>query len=126
MLCLKGDKIIVSRCGRGTSNRGDEKRLHSDLPTHLKPLLAGKRLLLWREILEELEYPDVAVIDDIVAGFPLTGWAPKTKVFEPRVKKPKLNVPELLRMSKGLNNAVIKSLEGAATTELDVEAWEKL
>jgi hypothetical protein len=35
----------------------------------------------FKEILTDLNCSDVAVEDDIIAGFKLTGWAPKTGVF---------------------------------------------
>jgi hypothetical protein len=53
--------------------------LHQQLPAHCKSL--KERLLLFKEILTDLNCSDVAVEDDIIAGFKLTGWAPKTGVF---------------------------------------------
>ena len=65
---------------RSLELKNEEQSLHQKLPHHLQRILEGKRLLLWREILVDLEYPDVAVIDDICSGFKLTGWAPSTGV----------------------------------------------
>ena len=73
---------------RSLELKEDEERLHASFPPHLKSLLAGKRLLLWKEILQELNYSDCSVVDDICKGFPLTGWAKKTDVFESCVRKP--------------------------------------
>eukprot|EP00435_Cladocopium_sp_Y103_P062782 s463_g24.t1 len=58
---------------RSLELRGAEQQLHDGMPTQLKNILAGKRLLLWKEILQDLNYPDVAVVDDIMSGFALTG-----------------------------------------------------
>ena len=52
--------------------REEEKALHEGLSDHLKKILGGKRLLLWKEILLDLGYPDAAVVDDMVSGFALT------------------------------------------------------
>ena len=60
---------------RSLELKEDEERLHASFPPHLKSLLSGKRLLLWKEILHELNYSDCSVVDDICKGFPLTGWA---------------------------------------------------
>ena len=60
--------------------RGEEAVLHESLPPHLQALLKGKRLLLWKELLVEFGYPDKAIVDDIVSGFKLTGWAESTGV----------------------------------------------
>lgn len=50
---------------RSLELKGGEQILHQNLAPHFRRILEGKRLLLWREILVELKYPDVAVIDDI-------------------------------------------------------------
>ena len=52
---------------------GKEKLLHESLEPHLKGVLSGKRLLIFQEMLDELEYPDRNLVKDICAGFPLTG-----------------------------------------------------
>ena len=95
---------------RSLELKDDEERLHRELPEHLKPLLAGKRLLLWKEILQELQYSDSSVVDDICVGFPLTGWAKKTDVFAPCVRRPEHSLEQLKKKSKGLNAAVVGSL----------------
>ena len=43
----------------------DEKRLHESMPEHLRHLLHGKRLLLLKEVLEDLKYPDTKLFDEI-------------------------------------------------------------
>ena len=54
-------------------------------------------------------YPDTAIVDDVIRGFALTGWSPKTGVFQPDVRRPNLSVQQLICMSPGLNAAVIES-----------------
>ena len=66
---------------RAVELRGQEKELHLKLPTHLRPLLKEKKLLLWQDILLDLEYPDAKIIDEICHGFPVTGWAQQSNVF---------------------------------------------
>ena len=44
--------------------------------------MKGKRLLLWKETLIDLGYPDSAIIDEAIGGFSLTGWSNKSGVFE--------------------------------------------
>ena len=74
--------------------------LHQQLPAHCKSP-QGERLLLFKEILTDLNCSDVAVEDDIIAGFKLTGWAPKTGVFHPDVRRPQLTL--LQKMAPGIN-----------------------
>ena len=110
---------------RSLDLKQDESRLHESLPKHLKKILAGKRLLLWREILQDLQYADVAVIDDIISGFSLTGWAPKTHVFHTHVRKPQYSVDQLMKMSPGFNAAVLGSLSGSSDSPHDSVVWEE-
>ena len=99
-----------------------EEDLHRRLDGHLKPVLRGKRLLLWREILQDLGYPDVQVVDQIISGFLLTGWAAKTNIFEGHVGRPTLStlsLEQLERMSSGLNAAVVGSLKKDQWSDVD-------
>ncbi|CAE7340302.1 unnamed protein product, partial [Symbiodinium sp. KB8] len=45
---------------------------------HPKSILAPKRLVLWREIMEDLGYKDVAVFNEVVEGTNLLGQVPLT------------------------------------------------
>ena len=56
-----------------------EKQLHESLPEHLRHLLRGKRLLLLKEVLEDLQYPDPKLFDEIIQGFTLHGWMTESK-----------------------------------------------
>ena len=64
----------------------DEDELHRSLLEHLREVLVGKRLLLWKEILTELEFPDVKIINGINSGFPVTGWVEESGVLLPAVR----------------------------------------
>eukprot|EP00435_Cladocopium_sp_Y103_P039415 s2955_g10.t1 len=110
---------------RSLELREAEKQLHDGMPAHLKNILDGKRLLLWKEILQDLNYPDVAVVDDIISGFALTGWAPTTGIFRPDVRKPSLSVQQLVNMSPGLNASVLDSLARADPGEHDQFVWDE-
>ena len=85
--------------------KNEEQALHQKLPQHLQRILEGKRLLLWREILVDLEYPDVAVIDDMCSGFKLTGWAPSTAVFRPDVRRPSLGLQQVDQHVEGIERS---------------------
>ena len=61
---------------RGRELRDEERTLHESLHPSLKGILAPKRLLLWKEMLEYYQYPDVAVFDEVISGITLSGAAP--------------------------------------------------
>ena len=59
----------------------EEKQLHASLQPHLQQLLRGKRLLLLKEVLVSLNYPDSTLVDEISSGFTLHGWMQESNVF---------------------------------------------
>eukprot|EP00435_Cladocopium_sp_Y103_P072300 s179_g39.t2 len=110
---------------RSLELKEQEAKLHESLPAHLQQVLKGKKLLLWKEILVDLQYPDAGVIDDAIKGFSLTGWVPDTGVFEPWVRKPDYSLEHLLKLAPALNAAVTGSLTSAAETEHDQFVWDE-
>ena len=92
-------------------------------PAHLKPLLEGKRLAVWQAMLEHYEYPDKALIQDVVKGFPLTGWLPDSQVFPKDFRPPSMDVSTLRSVSKGINERVKAKVLASAASELTEATW---
>eukprot|EP00435_Cladocopium_sp_Y103_P072348 s378_g40.t1 len=80
-----------------------EMEVHKNLKPHLRGVLSGKRLVLFEEMLDTLGYPDKFLVRDIVNGFLLTGWMPKTGVFPPHMKRPAHSLESALKFAKGVN-----------------------
>ena len=76
-------------------------------------------------MLEQLGYPDAKIMDEVVKGFPLTGWAEQSGVFMPDVRPPEMDITQLKGMSLGLNHAVVEALKNSEPSELDAPAWEE-
>ena len=64
---------------RAKELQADEQVLHAKMPEHFQYLLKGKRLLLLKEVLESLEYPDTNLVAEISNGFTLHGWMAKSR-----------------------------------------------
>ena len=58
-----------------------ESELRKSMPEQVRAPVGGKRLLLLKEILSDLIYPDVGLVDEIAEGFKLRGWMSKSHVF---------------------------------------------
>ena len=52
----------------------EERALHQKLDPHCGAVLRGKRLLLFGEMLKQINYPDAHLISDVCHGFRITGW----------------------------------------------------
>ena len=66
--------------------------------------------MLWIEILADLGYADTKIVDEVIKGFPMTGWVKESGVFQPDVRPPELTVKELKVIALGLNHAVVDPL----------------
>ena len=100
-----------------------EKTLHNSLDPHLKEVLQGKRLLLMKEMLQDLGYPDTTLVDEICQGFKLSGWLPKSNVFPSSLERPARSMDAVRNMAKGLNRNITKQVASVQDAELAAEVW---
>lgn len=68
-----------------------EKDLHDNMPEHIGTVLKGKKLEVFRAMLEQCNYGDKCIYDDIVKGFDLMGQLPDSGVFQKRSTYPTLS-----------------------------------
>ena len=102
-----------------------EKALHEKLEPHLRHVLQGKRLLVFKEMLEFFNYPDKTLVDDIIKGFPLSGWLPKSNVFPVGLKRPAQSTEAALKVAKGINGGICKQVDASGDPELAEEVWKQ-
>ena len=103
-----------------------EEKLHKEtLPKHCRDVLASKRLLLFKEILQSIDYPDTELISRMGQGFELSGWMHKSGVFLPGNRRPAFDKDTLKRLAKGLNRATLAALGNRQESELEQGAWEE-
>ena len=86
----------------------DDRNLRLNLGEHVRHVLQGKRLLVFKEMLEDLQFPDKNLFSDIISGFRLSGWMRDSQVFMSLPRPPKLTLEALLKSSLGLQKAVLK------------------
>ena len=103
----------------------EERELHNSLEPHLQKVLAGKRLLLLQEILEDLEYPDKSLVRDIQKGFTLSGWLPKSGVFPAFTKRPSHSMEAAMKLAKGVNHSICKQVNPTGEDMLESEVWKQ-
>ena len=100
-----------------------EQAFHRSMEPHLREVLAGKRLLLLKEMLLELDYPDKTLVEEIGKGFQLSGWLPKSNVFPTALKRPARSLEAVRSMAKGLNKNIVKQVSAGQDEELAEEVW---
>ena len=103
----------------------EEKKLHQSLPTHRREILKGKRLLLMKEMLTELGYRDVTLVDDLISGFSLVGQTPDAAALPSTFQPAFLSEDDLLHERRDANLAILHSTQSTGDAELDHELWTK-
>jgi len=85
---------------RSTHLRDDELALAIKLESSVAEVLKGKRLLLWEEMLQAINYPDLAVFDEFCAGSMLTGQTERTGLWPAKVTPATLTEGELRNQAR--------------------------
>ncbi|CAJ1387287.1 unnamed protein product, partial [Effrenium voratum] len=125
-LALKRCKELAKWTMRAAALKEEELVFKQGMQEHLRVLMSKKRLLLFQEMLQAVQYPDSELVADIAAGFKLTGWQPQTGVFPSCVKRPQFDVETLKKLSSGLNRTVLGQLRREDDQdELVVGTWAK-
>ena len=107
------------------SNKAEELKLRAKMPSHIRKLMQGKRVALLGKMLEDLNFPDKNLIQDIVAGFKLSGWMPESGLFAKQVKSPTLTVEALKASADSFNTKVGRQMRLRQEEALEMETWKE-
>lgn len=72
-----------------------ETHCRSAMAETVKAVTKGKRLELFRKLLEEVRFEDMKVVDFMKNGVTLTGWEPESELFAKKWNPPSLTVEYL-------------------------------
>ena len=102
-----------------------EKKLKDSMHADLRKVVAPKRILIFKEILEDINYEDKDVWKLLAEGVPLEGEIPISGVFAKKFR-PAVITPEGLRsMAPVINQANLKAVKLTEDKDLDEQLWEK-
>ena len=74
---------------------GDETKIHAGLSTSLQCVLADKKLLLWKELLEAHGYDDLGVLQFMFEGVELVGMPDAPACYPPKIVPASLTETDL-------------------------------
>ena len=103
----------------------DESALKASMSKVRRGILAPKRLLLFKEILADLEYDDMEVVDEIICGGSLVGPVPVTDVLDAKLKPARISVEVLNELRDQCNRVVLSRAVSCGDAALDGELWSK-
>ena len=117
--------VLEHWSGRAKALAANEKALHDALDPALQGILAPKRLLLWKEMMEHFNYPDCKVFDEVVSGTKLSGVAPAVPSFDACFKPAKLTESELASTAKANRIGLLRSVRSSGDAFIDSEVYRK-
>jgi hypothetical protein len=102
-----------------------DMEIKSALPSHAAKILEAKRLALFKEILEDLEYPDVGAFDELVDGTDLVGEVKPFGIFEKSFKPAERTVQQLREASKSERMLNFFKCSSSGDKEIDDMVYSK-
>ena len=103
----------------------DERSLKASMPEHLRKILSPKRLLVFREMLAELDYPDQGVFDEIACGTGLAGSVPDSGLFEKVFRPCEITEEQLKSGAEHNSKSIFYSCRGSGDQDVDKVVYEK-
>ena len=82
-------------------------------------ILRGKRLMLFKDLLQQSGSQDVGLSEDISAGFDLTGKLPESHCFGQRYKPASIPTEALRNIANRARTVLLRSIRGSGDSEVD-------
>ena len=102
-----------------------EAELHKGMNPEVAAVMAGKPLLLFREMLASISFPKSDVLLGLLAGgFPLAGEFPCSDVLPALERKPSLSVEDLWRSGRRRRAHLLATMGGSSDPDVDRDLWE--
>ena len=96
-----------------------EEELKTSMPSFRCEVLQSKRLLVFRRMLEAIQHEDVSLVDNIAAGFDLTGTLPRSHVFLSKFRPADQSEAQLRRGAKRLRDGLMATVRPSADPIID-------
>ena len=103
--------------------KGEEEQLHSNMHPDIAKVLKGKRILLWKKLLEESGYEDLEVVDETIEGFSLVGAATVSKAYPLGPMPAQRSVDQLKEQAVWRRPSTIGKCTSTGDAAVDSELW---
>ena len=103
----------------------EEAKLKAGMSQHRRKILDSKRILLFKEMLEDIRYDDIGVAQEIIEGATLTGDIPVTGVLDAKLKPARIDVSELMEISEQVKQQIRHRTVSCGNRETDALLWSK-
>ena len=118
-------KFVLKWSKRAKDLSGAEMAFRQTMDPVVETSVKGKRILLFKEMLEDTGFPDLGVVDEISAGVTLTGVIPKTNMLPTKFVPPLCSEAELGRKAAMIRASSLASSVSSGDAEVDATVWSK-
>ena len=109
---------------RAENLKDQEHELKSKLDPHAKHILSNKRILLWKSLLEEHNYPDMPVVNELLEGTSLIGETDTTGLWPAKFVPATVSEIELYETSTRERESICSKVKDTPS-ETDKDVWHK-
>ena len=109
---------------RADSLKSQEHELKSRLDPHAKHILSHKKILLWKSLLEEHKYPDMAVVSELLEGTKLIGETDTTGLWPAKFVPATISEIELYEIGARERESICNKVK-ETPSETDPAVWDK-
>ena len=103
----------------------EEVALKATLPSHAAHILEPKRMLLFKEILEDTGYPDVGAFEELLHGTELVGEVKPFGIFEKAFRPADITTEQLLSAPKSTRVLNFYKCASSGDAEIDEVVYSK-
>ena len=102
-----------------------EDQLHAAMAPDVRRVLRGKRLLIFKELLDSAGFPGAGdLVHQIAAGFPVVGALPPTGVFPKQPRDQAQSISDLWRTARAMRRAVLSATGPSKDHDLDIDVTD--
>ena len=115
---------------RSAELQKEEEVLHKYMNAEVERVVHNKRVLLFREMLRDIAYDDMSVIELLIGGVKITGLLKTVGIWKPSGEKhPKCSIDDVWANAAAAQTQVLgggrKVLAGSKDEKLDHAVWEE-
>ena len=89
-----------------------ESAVHSKLSPRVETVVKNKRVLLFKEMLQDVNYDDMGVVDLLTMGVKLVGTLPKIGIWRPDDRRAKITIKAALHGAADAKKEIGKNFSG--------------
>lgn len=117
--------FFKKRNARAKELQSQEAEMRSNMDPVVETAVQGKRILLFKEMLDFYEYPDKDVVDELQSGTSLVGEVPTTSMLPFKFTPAVTTLESLKLQSKMRRKQIMSEPAVSGDTEIDHEVWQQ-